>query len=213
MRIDSSESKKAYSTHTSIYNGGLTAEQFLFHEMRIVSKMYAQGMPLAEMLDTVKKDNLFQYPTERQISRLTRACHKRLIALDNANLTHEIAVAPVSVAKQINLYAIMRYNRLVREFMINLVGEKYRLQDYSFTRKDLNVFFSRLQEQSDDIAGWSDNTITKLKQVLAKCLVETDMLDTVRSETLNTILISEELENGIRANNDLGALPAFNSFR
>jgi hypothetical protein len=112
------------------YNGGLTAEQFLFYEIRIVSKLYEAGKALDEIIETVKKDNLFQYPTERLVSRLTRACYKRLIALDNESLVHEIAVAPVTVAKQINLYAMMRYNRLVREFMVNLIGEKYRLQDY-----------------------------------------------------------------------------------
>jgi len=108
---------------------------------------------------------------------------------------------------------MMRYNRLVREFMINLVGEKYRTQDFSFTRKDVNVFFSHLQEQNDDVASWSEGTIKKLIQVLTKCLVETEMLDGVRDKTLNPIFISEELESGIIANNDLGALAAFNSFR
>ena len=195
------------------YNGGLTAEQFLFYEMRIVSKMYVQGKSLEEILETVKRDNLFQYPTERQVSRLTRACYRRLVALGNEKLTHEIATAPVEVAKQINLYAMMRYNRLVREFMINLIGEKYRLQDFSFTRKDTNVFFSRLQEQNDDVAKWSEQTITKLKQVLTKCLIETEMLDGIKDTTLNPIFISEELENGIKENNDLSALAAFNSFR
>ena len=195
------------------YNGGLTAEQFLFYEMRIVAKMYEQGKPIDDIAHTVKKDNLFQYPTERKISKLARACYRRLVSLGNENLTREIANAPVEVAKQINLYAMMRYNRLVREFMINLVGEKYRLQDFSFTRKDTNVFFSRLQEQNDDVAKWSEQTITKLKQVLTKCLIETEMLDSVRDTTLNPILICEELEHGIRANNDLSALAAFNSFR
>ena len=194
------------------YNGGLTAEQFLFYEMRIVSKLYVQGKSIVEILEIVKSDNLFQYPTERQVSRLTRACYKRLIALDNECLVREIASQPVEAAKQINLYAMMRYNRLVRDFMINLVGEKYRLQDYSLTRKDTNVFFSRLMEQNDDVAKWSEQTITKLKQVLTKCLIETEMLDGVRDTKLNPILISEELENGIRANNDLDALAAFNCF-
>jgi hypothetical protein len=58
-----------------------------------------------------------------------------------------LANAPVEVAKQINLYAMMRYNRLVREFMRDLIGEKYRQQDFSYTRKDINVFFSRLQAE------------------------------------------------------------------
>ena len=195
------------------YNGNLTAEQFLFYEMRIVSKQYVEGKPIDEIIEYIKKDNLFQYPTERQISRLTRACYKRLIALDNEQLVYELANAPVEVAKQINLYAMMRYNRLVREFMEGLIGEKYRQQDFSYTKKDINVFFSRLQEQNDDVAAWSENTIRKLKQVLTKCLIETEMLDSVKDTTLNPIFISKELETGIRENNYLTALSAFNCFR
>ena len=195
------------------YNGTLTAEQFLLYEMRIVSKQYLEKKTIEDIIAYIKRDNLFQYPTERMVIRITRACYKRLVALDNEKLVYEVANAPVEVAKQINLYAMMRYNRLVREFMEGLVGEKYRQQDYSYTKKDINIFFSRLQEQNDDVAAWSEQTIMKLKQVLTKCLVETGMLDSVRDTTLNPILISEELETGIRENNDLTALAAFNCFR
>lgn len=195
------------------YNGGLTSEQFLIYEMRIVSKQYLEGKPIEGIIEYIKRDNLFQYPTERKISKIARACYRRLIALGNDKLVYEVANAPIEVAKQINLYSMMRYNRLVREFMVNLVGEKYRQQDFSYTRKDINVFFSHLQEQNDDVAAWSEQTITKLKQVLTKCLIETEMLDSVRDTTLNPIFISAELESGIRENNDLIALTAFNCFR
>jgi hypothetical protein len=195
------------------YNAALTAEQFLLYEMRIVSKLSAQGKAVEEIIRLVKQDNLFQYPTERKISKLTRACYRRLDALGNEKLALEMANAPIETAKQINLYAMMRYNRLAWEFMTCVVGEKYRSQDFSFSRKDLNVFFSRLREQNDEIASWSENTIVKLKQVLAKCLVETEMLDNVRATKLNPVLLSEELERGIRENNDFEALAAFNCFR
>lgn len=196
-----------------MYNGSLTAEQFLFYEIRIVSKQYLEGKSIDEIVEVIKYDNLFQYPTERKISKLARACHRRILALDNDNLVYELANAPVEVAKQINLYAMMRYNRLVREFMTSLIGEKYRQHDFSYSRKDINVFFSRLREQNDNIATWSEQTIAKLKQVLTKCLIETEMLDNVRACELNPIFISAELENGIRENNDLTALAAFNCFR
>lgn len=195
------------------YNGTLTAEQFLFYEMRIVSKQYLEDKPVEEIIAVIKRGNLFQYPTERMVIRIARACYKRLVALDNTKLAYEVANAPVEIAKQINLYAMMRYNRLVREFMVNLIGEKYRQQDLSYTRKDINVFFSHLQEQNDDVAAWSEQTIAKLKQVLTKCLIETEMLDSIRDTTLNPIFISVELESGIRENNDLTALAAFNCFR
>nr|WP_272880037.1 DUF1819 family protein [Sulfoacidibacillus ferrooxidans] len=194
------------------YNGSLTSEQFLFYEMRIVSKQYLEGGPIEDIIAYIKRDNLFQYPTERNISKLARACYRRLIALGNQTLIYEVATAPIEVAKQINLYAMMRYNRLVREFMVNLVGEKYRQQDFSYTRKDINVFFSRLKEQNDDVAAWSEQTVTKLKQVMTKCLIETEMLDSVKDTALNPIFISSELEMGIRENNDLTALAAFNCF-
>ena len=195
------------------YNGTLTAEQFLFYEMRIVSKQYLENKSIEEIIEYIKRDNLFQYPTERMIIRIARACHKRIVALDNDKLVYEVANAPIEVAKQINLYAMMRYNRLVREFMIDLIGEKYRQHDFSYTKKDINIFFSRLREQNDDVAAWSEQTIAKLKQVLTKCLIETEMLDGVRDTTLNPIFISIELETGIRENKDLTALAAFNCFR
>ena len=198
---------------TNLYNGSLTAEQFLFYEIRIAAKYYIDGKTIEEAIESIKKDNLFQYPTERQVSRMTRACYKRLDALGNEQLVHELAFAPSEIAKQINLYAIMKYNRLVWEFMIQVIGEKYSNQDFSFSRKDLNAFFTRLQAQNDSVAAWSENTVSKIKSVIVRMLVETEYLDGMRATTLNSILLCEELEEGIRANNDYEALPAFNSFR
>ena len=199
--------------NTTPYSGSLTAEQFLFYEIRIASKLYAQGVSVDEAISRIKADNLFQYPTEREIARMTRACYRRLDALDNQCLIQEISSAPTEIAKQINLYAIMRYNRLVWDFMIQVIGEKFRTQDFSFERKDLNAFFSHLQAQNDSVAGWSDSTISKIKSVLVRCLVETEYLEYFKSTTLNPVLLCEELEQGIRENNDTEVFPAFNYFR
>lgn len=57
------------------YNGTLTAEQFLFYEMRIVSKQYLEQKPIEEIITYIKRDNLFQFPTERMVIRIARACH------------------------------------------------------------------------------------------------------------------------------------------
>ena len=198
---------------THSYNGSLTAEQFLFYEIRIAAKFYIEGITIEEAVDKIKKDNLFQYPTERQVSRLARACYKRLDALENEQLIHELAFAPTEIAKQINLYAMMRYNRLVWEFMIGVIGEKYRNQDFSFSRKDMNAFFTRLQAQDDSVSAWSENTISKIKSVLIRVLIETGYLDNLKDTTLNPVLLCEELEDGIKTNNDFDALPAFNYFR
>lgn len=194
------------------YIASLTREPFLFYEMRTVAKLMCDGLSDAEVVSRVEEDNLFQYPTEKTVARIARACIKRLKAMEDETLIQAIASQPTDVAKQICLYAMMKQSRLVWEFMITVIGEKYRLRDSSFGKIDLNTYFMRLQEQDDAVATWSDNTITKLKQILARVLVETEYLDDLKSDHLNPVWLQPILENAIRSNGDLAVLPAFNCF-
>ena len=194
------------------YIASLTREPFLFYEMRTTAKLLTSGLSDEETVAQITADNLFQYPTEKSIARMAKACIKRLQAMEDADLIHAIATQPTEIAKQICLYAIMEQSRLVWEFMLTVIGEKYRLKDSSFGRIDLNTYFIRLQEQNDTVASWSEGTITKLKQVLAKILVETEYLDDVRADHLNPVYLHPILENAIRSHGDLAVLPAFNCF-
>ena len=198
---------------SSEYNGSLTREQFLFFETRTVASLLLQGLSREEVLEKIQEDNLFQFPTEKMISNIAGACLRRINALGSDTLIYHLANSPADVAKQINLYAMMKYNRIVWDFMTTVIGEKYRTQEFDFAQKDLNVFFFGLQEQNDAVASWSDSTINKIKQVLKKSLVECEYLDTPQSKQLNNISIAPELEDEIRANNDVAALPALNCFR
>lgn len=192
------------------YIASLTREPFLFYEMRTTAKLLTSGLDDEKVVAQIIANNLFQYPTEKSIARMAKACIKRLHAMEDVDLIHAIATQPTEIAKQICLYAIMKQNRLVWEFMLTVIGEKYRLRDNSFGRIDLNAYFIRLQEQDDTVASWSEGTIKKLKQVLAKILVETEYLDDVRADHLNPVYLHPILENAIRNHGDLAVLPAFN---
>ena len=194
------------------YIASLTREPFLFYEMRTTARLLAEGMTGTEAVTKITEENLFQYPTEKMIKRIALACVKRLEAMDDPALIVAIAAQPVDVAKQICLYAMMKNSRLIWEFMLTVIGEKYVLRDTSFGKIDLNTFFLRLQEQDDAVASWSEQTITKLKQVIARVLVETEYLDSVRADKLNPVYLHPILENAIRSNNDDIILPAFNHF-
>ena len=194
------------------YIASLTREPFLFYEMRTTAKLLTSGLSDEEAVAQITADNLFQYPTEKSIARMAKACIKRLQAMEDADLIHAIATQPTEIAKQICLYAMMKQSRLVWEFMLTVIGEKYRSKDSSFGRIDLNTYFIRLQEQDDTVASWSEGTITKLKQVLAKILVETEYLDDIRADHLNPVYLHPILENAIRSHGDLAVLPAFNCF-
>ena len=70
----------------------------------------------------------------------------------------------------------------------------------------------QLQEQDDCVAGWSETTVRKLRQILIRILVENEYLDHNKANHINPVLLSPVLENAIRTNNDDRALTAFNCF-
>lgn len=193
-------------------SGQMTREQFLFYEMRTTARLMAEGISEKEIIERIVKDNLFQYPTEKSIQKMARTCMVRLKSLEDANLIVVIASQPAEIAKQVCLYAMMKRYRLIWDFMITVIGEKYRISDDSFGKIDLNSFFLRLEEQDDLVSSWSDSTISKLKQVLTRMLVENEYIDSARATKLNPVWLHPVLENAIRAKGDEIALPAFNCF-
>lgn len=195
---------------TSPYSGVITREQFLFYEMRTTAKLVSQGLTNTQVADTITEENLFQYPTEKSVRKMAFTCIRRLNALNDSGLVSAIATQPSGVAKQICLYAMMKQYRLVWDFMITVIGAKFQSCDLSFGRADLNVFMMRLQEQDDWVASWGDSTIVKIKQVLARVLVENEYLDSITADHLNPVLLYPILENAIRNSGDTSALAAFN---
>ena len=204
------EKDKIALRDASPYNAAITREQFLFYEVRTTAKLVCEEFSNDEIVDRIVKENLFQYPTEKSVKKMALACLRRLEALEDRSLVQAIATQPSDISKQICLYAMMRQYRLVWDFMLTVIGSKYRNLDTTFSKIDLNTYIMRLQEQDDWVAIWSDSTVTKVKQVLAKVLVENEYLDSLTSDRLNPVLISPLLENAIRASGQELALPAFN---
>ena len=207
-----SDISKAPLQAASPYNAAITREQFLFYEVRTTAKLLNEGYNSEEVVERIISDNLFQYPTEKSVRKMALACLRRLETLGDNSLVEAIATQPSDVAKQICLYAMMKQYRLIWDFMITVIGEKYRLSDTTFGKIDLNSYFLRLQEQDDWVAMWSNSTVTKLKQVIANMLVENEYIDNIRSTKLNPVWLQPVLENAIRENGDEITLPAFNCF-
>lgn len=194
------------------YKASITREPFLFYEMRTTAKLMMEGLSDEEVIQRIVTENLFQYPTERSVKRMAGACLNRLSGMNDRDLIAAIATKPQDVSRQICLYAMMKEHLLIREFMLTVIGEKYRTQDMSFGRIDVNTFFLRLQEQNDAVATWSEQTVQKLGQVIVRILVDNEYLDSTRADHINPVLISSTLENALRAGDDAYMLPAFNCF-
>lgn len=215
------------TTAKKIRGGVLTREQFLLAEMRIVSRLRLQGANDEAIVERIKRENLFQYPTERMLSNRAVACLRRLDALapDEAEcaqrridpqvaaqaaqtITELIAAGTPTQAAQANMYAMMCRYDLIDEFMKVEIGERMACLDYTFTRVDLGAFFTRFQVEHADAAKWADSTIVRIKSTVMGCLLQVGLL-APRSEDLHPVFLDPDLQNAIETLGDAAAIQAF----
>lgn len=215
------------TTAKKIRGGVLTREQFLLAEMRIVSRLRLQGASDEAIIDRVKSENLFQYPTERMLSNRAVVCLRRLDALvpDEAECTQRgiglqaaaraaqtitdlIATGTPTQAAQANMYAMMCRYDLIDEFMKVEMGERMAGLDYTFTRVDLDAFFTRFQVEYADAAKWADSTIVRIKSTVMGCLLQVGLL-APRTEDLHPVFLDPDLQDAIETLGDAAAIQAF----
>ena len=195
---------------TRIEGAQITREQFLMREMRVACQLREEGLDDDAVIERIKSENLIQYPTERMVGNIARVCVKRMNAVQSERIVRIIATGLPEAAAQANLYAMMCTYPLVRDFMVNEVGRRYREYDLALGQMEMNAYMTRLEAAYDNIAEVSDGTIGKIKQVLRKGLIECGMLENARSDKLEPIFMDHDVRDAIADKGDLEALAAFN---
>ena len=197
------------------YNGSLTREQFLLREMRITARTLIQErFDQDRAIEHICTDNLYQYPTEREQRSIARACIRRLMGVSSDAMTREALIDLVAngsseQAAQAVVYALMCDNRLVWEFMTILVAERYSAHDLTLTNQDITSFVNGIAASNETVAGWSDATRNKIRQVLNRMLVDAGFKENVRTSELFPVYLDAELAHIMQANGDAAALAAF----
>lgn len=132
-----------------LLGNSIAREQWLLNETRIVARLRLEGMDESAVTAKVRSENLFRYPTERTLQKISRACNKRVDALADKRLVRMVAYGMPDAAAQANLYAMMRLYPLVRHFMTTAIAHHYVELDYRFTAMDMNAYFTELASDYD----------------------------------------------------------------
>jgi hypothetical protein len=178
------------------YSASLTSDAFLYYELKQILKLKIQGLTDDGIRKNVIEENIFQYKSKESTNRIVSSVMKRVKVLDDY-LINLIINEPMEVGKIINLYCIMKTSRLFFEFMNEVISEKLEYNYETLEKKDLNIFFTAKAEQSEIVAGWSETTKNKLKQVILKILSEVHVLEDTKSDKLNRLIIPIELKDYI----------------
>lgn len=182
------------------YSANLTGAWFLFYEIKQVIKLMNEDLNEAEIKMKIIEENLFQHKKPASLIRALPTVYRRAKKLPD-DLKNLILEDSISNAKLINLYAIMEEDLLFKEFVFEVVKEKYTSNNLFIERKDVNSFFTEKMEQNDNFAKYSEGTINKLKQVHLRILMEAELLKDTKTGELNRILLDPYLKQVFENNN------------
>jgi len=196
-----------YSLTEIKYSAALTGEPFLFYESRQVARLKLSGRNRQQIREEIKSQNLFQYATEKSLAKRINAVQKRVDTLDEM-LLRFLAEQPSATAKIINLYAIMNTNKLMLDFMIEVIGEKFEQGNLVLEKRDLNEFFAAKREQQENVARWSDETVAKLKRVLPRIIFEAGILADRNTGILQRLTLDKDVEEYFRDHGEIEFLKA-----
>ncbi|MPN44490.1 hypothetical protein SDC9_192055 [bioreactor metagenome] len=82
----------------------------------------------------------------------------------------------LSTQKIIILIAVAKQNSLFYEFLYQVYREKVIIGVCELNDIDINIFFKNKQDQSEDVASWTDTTLKRLRSTYMNFMVDAGLL-------------------------------------
>ena len=130
-----------------------------------------------------------------------------LVELENwiSTLTeHQIEVLQNGSFKsqnEIAFLAVCKYLDFIRDFVIEVIREKYIVFDYELTDGDYLSFFRRKAEFHPEMDNLTEITQKKIKQVTFKMLEQAGIINSVKSRIIQPQLLESDTQKAILKDN------------
>ena len=157
------------------YSAKLTGEPFWYNETKIIGRYLLDG----EDEETLKKrnidENLIHHKKVASIKRVNVPIFKRLKVMDK-DMLQEFVCADIETSKYILLYAIMKTDKLVRDFVIEVYKDKLNMRKEYIERFDIDNWYEEKCILSQTLKERTESTSAKLKQVIMKILQDSGLV-------------------------------------
>lgn len=157
------------------YRTTLMYTSFWFLESRKTAEYMLNGLNKKEMMDIIVNDDIYQVNSDKRSIDMVRAIYKRLINFPK-ELLEKFLNVDITSAKSLLIIGIMSSDELFFEFMNQTFKNHILFGDYTFKKRDLDIFFENKINQSETVANWSENGIKRLEQGYLSVLREAGLL-------------------------------------
>lgn len=157
------------------YSAKLTGEPFLYNETKIIGEYLLNGEEEQELKKRNIEENLIKLKKIGSVKRTNAPIFRRLNVMDKEMLK-EFIYSDITTSKCILLYAIMKTDRLVRDFVIEVYKDKlYMRKDY-IEKFDIDNWYEEKCILSSALKEKSEVTSAKLKQVIMKIMQDSGLV-------------------------------------
>lgn len=158
-----------------VYRLSFTTGGLYFRECLKVAPLYLELGCWDSVRNISIEENLLQTNTRSSSVRTYREVSTRLQQFSNDEI--ELLVESSKQDQRYLLWlAICRQYKLIEEFAVEVIREKFLGMDLSLTHHDYNLFFNRKADWHPELDELSTSTKNKLRQVLFRMLGEADLI-------------------------------------
>ena len=188
------------------YSAGMVSQVFAFVETKQTAELMVTGMSKDEIKDKVIGENLYQLRNETRLRRTFNYVYNRLSSLPDGAVELLVKVDNEN-AKLLTLIAIMNTDKLFFEFVYDVYRGKVILGEKTIEDRDINGFFDDKAAQSDhsdrkseEVAGWSESGIKKLKNCYMKNLADAGLIESTKTRVIRHALVNYRIEELLHSN-------------
>ena len=195
-----SQSNQTYKT--SFTSGGLFQ-----NECVELAASYLKTNDWNTTISQLKVDGLTSSPKEKSKQRILREIVNRLQTLNKTELYFLVEEADRRDQALIIWLSICRAYRLIREFTLEIVQDRYLAYQLELPPSTFDLFFEHKAEWEDTLASTSASTRVRLRQVLFKIMREVGIIS--EENRIQTTYLSASLRRLIEEEipTDLAVFP------
>jgi hypothetical protein len=158
-----------------------TNQGFLLREVSLVAERLLAGATKDELSRDVVAADLFQLPSVESRKTTLQAVRKRLEGVPLPLLAF-LDEGSLDLRRLTNLYLILLQNRLLREFIAEVVLEALSRFAYTVPPSEVNAFMVHKRNQVPEIDAWSEATLEKARSNLVNLCVSAGLLQKVKGD-------------------------------
>ena len=157
------------------YSAKLTAEPFLYNETKIIAQYLLDGISPEELKRKNVEENLIKYKSSKSVVRVNSPIFRRINVMDSEMLD-EFVHTDIETSKYILLYTIMKTDRLVRDFVVEVYKDKLLMRKDYIEKFDIDNWYEEKCILSNTLRERTESTAAKLKQVIMKILQDSGLV-------------------------------------